>query len=509
MARRSDNLFSSGRRRRKRQDYRNASIGPNMGGYDAKGNTHTRRSVKKSRPASHAAAADAPQRRPRTYTPGEIGYVNPSSTSAESGAEYARRRGRQRRATRHIDIPLRTIGLAALAVVLVVAFAAAVASCVFQGSVNSRLALQDSAVAEALVAPEDADAPYYALVAGSFRDPAQPDDGPDVLILARIDATAQRATLVSIPSNLLWTLSDGTDTLIGHEANVGGDAGLVRTVAGFAGVDIAHYAKIDADGFVALVDELGGIDIDVTEEVDDPDAGSIYIPAGTQTLDGLQALTLCRAKNYLGGYDTRAANQMRVLVAMVQKASAGTGIGATQGMLDAIAGHFQTDMPVSELGGLLERFNGVQADAVQMARVPGYTTYEGGSLLFSVAPNGWRTMMEKVDAGGDPNEKSEAVQSVNPGEHTLIVKNGSGVEGAALQVADALQSAGYTVEETGNTDQFAYGETLVVYNDASHAAAAEAIADVLGVGRAVEAGIYYDFDADLEVIVGQDWKPRS
>ena len=72
-----------------------------------------------------------------------------------------------------------------------------------------------------------------------------------------------------------------------------------------------------------------------------------------------------------------------------------------------------------------------------------------------------------------------------------------------------LENAGYKVKETGNTDQFAYNETLVVYKDDKNAVAAEAVADTLGLGRPVEAGIYYEFNTDLMVIVGQDWRPRS
>ena len=507
MARRR-NLFSS-RSRKRRRDYRDASIGPNMGGYDAHGNTHTARSVKRTR-----RAADAPpeptQRRPRTYTPGEIGYVNPRTSTAETAGEFARRRDRRDVFTRpRSDISLRGIGMLVLAVVLAIAVAAGVASCVFQGSVGSRLALDDDAVGAALVAPDDPQAPYYALITGSFDDGVQPDDGPDVLMLARVDAQAGAATLVSIPQNLIWTLTDGTDTFISREQNVGGDAGLVQTVSNFAGVDIAHFAKIDAEGFVGLVDELGGIDITVTEEVDDPDAGTIYIPAGAQTLSGEQALTLCRAKNYLGGYETRSYNQMAVMVALLQKAASSTGLGATQGTLDTISGHFKTDLPLGELSSLLERFSEVGTESVWMARVPGYSSYEAGELWFSVAPSTWRSMMDKVNAGEDPNSRSEEVLAVNPADYTLTVKNGSGVTGAASQAVDALTAAGYVVQETGNTDQFAYGETLVIYKDAADAPAAQAVVDALGVGRVVEAGIYYEFDTRLQVIVGQDWKPRA
>ena len=508
MARRSKNLFSSGSRRRKRRDYRDASIGPNMGGYDAKGNTHTSRSVKKTRPAHAATTPDQGSR--RSYTPGEIGYVRPNTDTRETAAAYSRRAQRKARSLRPpIDFPIRSIVLIVVAVVAALFIAGSVASCVFQGSVNSRMALQDAAVSEALVAPENANDPYYLLLTGAFNDTSQPDNGPDVLMLVRIDAESGKAAVVSIPSNLIWSLSDGSNGFIGREALISGDAGLIRTVADFAGVGITHFAKADAAGFVQLVDALGGVEVELSEEVDDPTAGSIYIPAGRQTLSGEQALVVCRAKNYTNSYETRAQNQMKVLVAIVQKAASGEGFGARQSTLDAIAGTFQTDISTGDAIDLLRKFSSVSNETVSMARVPGYSGYESGELQFSVAPNGWKTMMEKVDSGGDPNEKSEALQSVDPSKYTLTVRNGSGVAGTANEAAEVLTAAGYQVKETGNTDQFAYNETLEVYKDDKNAVAAEAVADALGIGRPVEAGIYYEFNTDLMVIVGQDWKPRS
>ena len=503
--RKKGNLFSSGSRRRKRRDYRNASIGPNMGGYDAKGNTHTARSVKKTRPA-HAASADQGAR--RAYKPGEIGYVRPQTATGESTSDYSRRAQRRARSMRPpLDIPVRSIVMVIALVLVAIAIAASVASCVFQGSVNSRMALQDTAVSEALVAPEKADDPYYVLFAGSFDEASQPEGFADILMLVRVDATQGKASVISIPSNLIWTLSDGSNGMIGREGAIGGNAGLVKTVAGFAGVDISHFVTASSDEFVQLVDALGGIDVSLSEEVDDPEAGSIYIPAGTQKLNGQQALVVCRAKNYRGSYDTRAQNQMKVLVALVKKAASGEGLGAQQSTIDTVAGMFHTDISVNDALGLLRAFG--SSEDIQMARVPGYSGYESGEFQFSVAPNGWKTMMEKVNAGDDPNAKSEAVQSVEPSKYTLTVKNGAGVAGAANECAEALEALGYKVKETGNTDQFAYNETLVVYQDDKGAAAAEAIVDSLGVGRPVEAGIYYEFSTDLMVIVGQDWKPRS
>ena len=504
MARKKGNMFSSGSRRRKSRDYRNAAIGPNMGGYDAKGNIRTGRSVRKT--PAHAANPDPGSR--RAYKPGEIGYVRPQTTSGETPMEHSRRAQRKARSQRRpLDIPVRSIVTIIVLAVVAIGIAAGVASCVFQGSVNSRMTLQDTSVSEALVAPQNADEPYYMLFAGSF-DQDQSEDFADILMLVRVNAPEGKATAVSIPSNLMWTLSDGSTGFIGHEAAIGGNAGLIRDVASLAGVDIAHFATTDAAGFARLVDALGGIDVNLPEEVDDPEAGSIYIPAGQQTLNGAQALVVCKAKNYLGSYEVRATNQMKVLSALVQKAASGEGFGAQQSTLDAVAGTFRTDLSASDALNLLGRF-GSAAENTLMAQVPGYSGYEGGELQYSLAPNAWKNMMEKVNGGGDPNEKSEAVQSVDPSKYTLTVKNGAGVAGMATEAAEVLEGLGYTVKETGNTDQFAYNETLVVYKDEKNAAAAEAVADGLGLGRPVEAGIYYDFNTDLMVIVGQDWKPRN
>lgn len=518
MARRRKNLFSSGSGRGRR-DYRNASIGPDMGGYDAKGNTRRARSVKKGR---HVIPASRDTQRERgtwqAYRPGEIGYVRPKTTSAETAVDHSRRRQRGERLLRpRRTLSARTILLAVLAVAAVIAFAAGVASCVFNGSVNNRMTLRDDALSEVLVVPTEADAAYYLLLAGNShvstfpdtREDVQETGDPDVLFLVRVDAAAPAATVISIPANLTCTLSDGTEGFISHEYSIGGYAGLVELVAEFAGVDISHFAIADADGFVQLVDALGGISMDVSEEVDDPEAGSIYIAAGDQTLDGAQALVLARAKNYSGGYETRAQNQMEELVALVAKASSGEGLGAQQSTLDAIAGTFQTDLAADGVSGLLASYAQMDAEDVYLARVPGYSQDAGGTLQFTVSSSAWASMMEKVGAGGDPNEKSEAVLSVKPADYTVTVLNGAGIDGVAGDAAEALQSAGYQVKDTGNTDQFAYNETLVVYKEEKNAAAAQAVADALGVGRAVEAGIYYDFDTDLEVVIGQDWKPAS
>ena len=98
---------------------------------------------------------------------------------------------------------------------------------------------------------------------------------------------------------------------------------------------------------------------------------------------------------------------------------------------------------------------------------------------------------------------------VDPASFTITVRNGSGVTGGASQIANALTEQGFNVTETGNTDSFAYNETLVVYKDEAFLPAAQTVIAALSAGRAVNGGDFYTFDTDVLVVLGQDWKPAA
>ena len=67
---------------------------------------------------------------------------------------------------------------------------------------------------------------------------------------------------------------------------------------------------------------------------------------------------------------------------------------------------------------------------------------------------------------------------------------------------------GFNVGEVGNAEQQVYSETLVVYKD-NGIQQAQAVIDAIGIGRAVYASYYYEFEADVLVIIGSDYMPTS
>ena len=465
---------------------------------------------RRSRADTNAASVGfSNPRKQRRATRGYVDTILPSTATRESSSQYARRVSRREFAdeVRRRSRMRRTVALVACAVVALVA-AGVAGTAAFFGSLDSRMGLAGSDASSALAAEKEGE-PFYALVAADLDEAGSAGavEGPDALALVRIDEAARAVSVVSIPANLRVVLSDGEAHPV-RDAAASGDAALVKAAADFAGVDIAHLVKTDAAGIMRLVDAAGGVEVEISEEVDDPTAGDVYLPAGRQVLGGREALTLLRASNFENGVEQQASNQRAVLGALSLKLLGGGTLDLLS-LLDEVGGSFRTDLGAQGALSLAGKLRGMDASAVRGALVPGQELQGDGASLYAASSDAWSTMMERVEAGEDPAVADEA-SSVDPASFAITVRNGSAITGGAAQLAGTLEGRGFKVVETGNTDVYAaYDETLVVYNDDAYEAAAQTVVDALGFGRTVAGNGFYTFESDVLVVLGEDWKPTA
>ena len=292
------------------------------------------------------------------------------------------------------------------------------------------------------------------------------------------------------------------------------DATLISAVSRFAGVDIAHYAKTDVENIGKMIDTLGGITLNLSEEVDDPRAGDVFIPAGQQTIGSGQIATLLRACNYTDGKTGQARVQCSVIAAILEKLAGGQGAIADATMIDSVSSTVSTDLTSQQALDMAQAFSGIAAGEVDIERVPGSETQRDGVTVFQASANSWTDLMERIDAGSQPSNEEQAADNANEGtvDHgsfTITVRNGAGITGAAAQMSEQLRADGFNVVETGNTDSPAYTETLIIYKDSAFEPAAEEVAASLANGRVVNGGDYYTFDSNILVVLGSDWKPLA
>lgn len=470
-----------------------------------------RRSARHSRrgddPAGTTRVDFSDSRRSRRATRGMVEQVDVGTTSGESDADFARRRSR-RGYVEEIQARSRRRSIASVALIAAVVLVVAVAAGMwaFFALSDSQLSLGDSNAAEALAAPAEGE-PYFALCTASLGSstPAGAAEG-EAYLAVRIDEAAHVLTFVSVPATVRVELSDGQTHPLSEARAVGGDAELIRAVAGLLGVDIAHFAHTDAEGLAKLVDIVGGVAVELDQEVDDPRAGIQVLKAGQVTLGGDAAVTLLRAANYSDPYLTQAKMRALFTVNLAERASSGEGLSFASVVADG-APFVSTDWTSSQIIALGDVLRPVEDVTVYATVVPGRAVAtDDGATAYEVSDEDLAAMMEAVRAGNAPESAAGNVANVDRSLVTVEVRNGSGIQGAAARCGELLESDGYQVEKVGNVDDgTAYPETMVIYKDAAFEVAAKAVVADLSAGRVVNGGDFYTFDTDVLVIIGQDW----
>lgn len=304
----------------------------------------------------------------------------------------------------------------ALTILVIVVIAAAAAAGVYffreaqKAQINQDLHSMEQEELEAvdneLTGMTTFDEPFTMLLLGSDERADDPDMGArtDTIILVRIDPLQNIISMVSIPRDTKVQLPGVGVAKFNAAYAYGGPSGTIAAVKELCGVDIDHYAEINFEGLVGLVDAIGGIDVYVDEVIDDPDAGDAVIPAGEQHLDGAAALTFSRSRAYVDGDFTRVSNQRKVIEAIIHK---GLEAPASElyGLVKASAAFLTTDsgMDVDFIYSLADqiRHNNDYPITLYTATIPATTAMENGVSYVIADKAGVADMIEVFLEGGD------------------------------------------------------------------------------------------------------------
>ncbi len=168
-------------------------------------------------------------------------------------------------------------------------------------------------VAEAHFTPAPAGT-FFVLLVGNDARPGQTSSRGDALHLVGVNPAAGQATILNIPRDLYVPIPGrGTDK-INSALQFGGPQLQARTVSQLVGVQIPYVITTGFEGFMAMVDELGGFEVDVPIAMADPNSGA-YFAKGVTRMQGGEALAFARNRNLPGGDFTRTENQARLIIA--------------------------------------------------------------------------------------------------------------------------------------------------------------------------------------------------
>ena len=338
-------------------------------------------------------------------------------------------------------------------VILIIALVAGVAALgsyiykeSYKAQVNADLHNMSSSIMEAidneLTGMTTFEEPFTVLLLGSDARADDPDMGArtDTIILCRIDPTKNIVSMVSIPRDTKIEIPGYGTNKFNAAYSYGGPSGTIVAVKNLCGVDIDHYAEVNFEGLVGLVDAIGGIDVYVEEEVNDPDAGDVVIPAGQQHLDGAAALTFSRSRAYVDGDFTRVSNQRKVIEAIVHK---GLEAPASElyGLIQASTKFLTTDsaMDVDFIFSLADqiRHNNDYPFQLYSATIPASTDMIDGVSYVIADEKGVKDLMKVFLAGGDVGSQSSGVEGVLKDEEEAGSETGTASSSASSIISSS------------------------------------------------------------------------
>ena len=144
----------------------------------------------------------------------------------------------------------------------------------------------------------------------------------DTIIVFRVDPENGRMIMSSIPTDASVILN-GKSVCLGDVLYLGGIDTLCETVSALCGLPIDYYATVDFAGVAAIVDQIGGVEFNVPQDMEYEDAAEglkIELSGGMQVLDGEKSLMLLRYRSYADGSSFRLRVGLEFLRALLSKA---------------------------------------------------------------------------------------------------------------------------------------------------------------------------------------------
>jgi LCP family protein required for cell wall assembly len=307
----------------------------------------------------------------------------------------------------------------------------------------------------------------------------------DTIMIATVDLDNKKVGMVSIPRDMAYPRGDGTfekiNSIHAWEEQDHPGEGAIRTARKFSdffGINIDHVVRIDFRGFAALIDALGGIDIDVARGFTDTQYPTldekwqtVSFKKGMQHMDGQTALIFVRSRhgnNGEGSDFARAARQQLVMLAVRQKLLSLNTLGdpgKLAKLYQAVTNHLQSDLSpwdAIKLAPLVEDFSTdkmvshVLDDAENGELIS--TNLNNNYLLFPRG-NDWSAIKSLIK---NPFASEEERAKDAPNLAKVEVKNGTLHTGLAFQISNNLNLAGYQAQNMGNANRRNYTRTLLV-----------------------------------------------
>jgi len=176
----------------------------------------------------------------------------------------------------------------------------------------------------------------------------------DSMLVASFDPATKRIHLFSVLRDTHVDIPGFKANRVNAAITLGGPELTMKTIGNLTGLDIQYYVYIDFQGFIQLVDALGGVDFYVEKDMKYSDAadGHVYdidLKKGQQHLDGDKALQYVRFRHDKLSDFTRTERQRDFLKAIAAKLKSGWNLIMLPDILGKVTPYLETNMTTGDM----------------------------------------------------------------------------------------------------------------------------------------------------------------
>lgn len=226
----------------------------------------------------------------------------------------------------------------------------------------------------------------------------------DTIILASVDPKSKQMSLLSIPRDTRVNIPGHGWDKINSASVYGGLDTTMEVVSDLLGIPVKYYVRADFSGFKNIVDELGGVTLDVEQNMYhyDPDDGGAYtidLKKGVQRLDGDKALQYVRYRDYAMGDIDRTAHQQKFLVALAKEMLQPGTILKLPSLVPEVNKYVKTNLSLSNMMTLAQAGKKLEDGSIVTQTLPGRPININGGSYWGVDPDEARQMVANLFNG--------------------------------------------------------------------------------------------------------------
>ena len=361
----------------------------------------------------------------------------------------------------------------------------------------------------------------------------------DTIMVASYNPNTQKATLLSIPRDTYTgrnpkkaTAYEKINSIYSRNED---PQDVLDEVNELTGLNLQYYIIVKTEGFIKLVDAIGGVTFNVPIDMDYDDPSQdlhIHLEAGVQELDGDKAEQLVRFRHNNDGttypeeYGNNDLGRMRTqrefIMEVIKQTAKVENIFKLGQILEVAQENVITNVDFNVAKDYIPYAVEFNTENLLTATLPGTTppwNQTNGVSIFVADEEETETLIQELfydrdldqtttgegteNTTNSTNSTSSTRTTVSKADIKLEVLNGSGNSKKLQEVVDELEGAGYEVYRTGTTNSTS--KTTIINKKDAADTILENIKTTLGVGT-ISNSQSSSSKADVTIVIGRDYE---